>query len=86
MFDHVTFTGTINLGAIVTSITSILSAYAILIRVRAIIAEHDLKNKLPGGRRKEDPPALPPEAGNNAENQISQKQNNYQDGNNNNPG
>lgn len=57
MFDHVTFTGTVNLGAIITAITSIVSSYAILIRVRALIAEHDFKNKLPGGRRKDDPPA-----------------------------
>jgi hypothetical protein len=58
VFDDVHFTGTINLGSIIVAVVALINAYAVLVRVRALIAEHDLKDKLPGGRRKTDPPAL----------------------------
>lgn len=58
MFDNVKFEGTINLGAICVAIIQLISAYTVLVRVRALIEEHNIKLKLPGGRRKSDPPAL----------------------------
>lgn len=59
MFDNVRFEGTINLGAICVALIQLISAYAVLIRVRALIEEHDIKFKLPGGKRKTDPPPDP---------------------------
>ncbi len=59
MFDDVHFTGTINLGSIVVAIVAILNSYAVLVRVRALIAESNLRKQLPGGKRADDPPAPP---------------------------
>lgn len=43
MFDNVKFEGTINLGAIVVAIIQLISAYTVLIRVRALIEEKNIR-------------------------------------------
>lgn len=61
MFDNVKFEGTINLGALVVAIIQLLSAYTVLIRIRALIEERDIRFN-PFKYRKPKPPApvIPP--------------------------
>lgn len=55
MFDNVKFEGTVNLGALIVALIQLVSAYALLVRVRAMIEERNLKIKL--FKKKPKPPA-----------------------------
>lgn len=63
MFDGVHFTGTVNLGNLTTAIVNLIGVIALYIRIKAKLKEYSMRDKLPGGKRKGDPPpALPPQS------------------------
>lgn len=59
MFDNVKFEGTINLGAICVALIQLISAYTVLVRVRALIEEKNIKLNIFSKKKPIIPPALP---------------------------
>lgn len=55
MFDNVKFEGTINLGAICLAIIQLISAYTVLVRVRAMIEERNIKINIFNRKKKPQP-------------------------------
>ena len=55
MFDNVKFEGTINLGSLCVALIQLISAYTVLVRVRTLIEEKNIKLNIFNRKKKPQP-------------------------------